>query len=296
MHRDHALMPILMAAFAVAALSLMDAYMKSASLALGAFSAAWLRSVIATCIAVPLWLGRGGKWPARHVLALHLRRGLVSTFMALTFFYSLTKLTVAEAIAISFIAPLIALYLARILLGETIRREAIIASVLGFAGTLVIVGGKVGESDFGRDTALGLVAILISSLLYAYNFVLIRRQSQMAGPAEIASFHSGVSVVILGLAAPFLFQLPDRGATLDLVAAAILTVVGAMAFAWAYARAEAQVLVPMEYSAFLWATLFGWLFFAETLTPPTLLGTAIIVGSCWFATRKPRPRGVPGAL
>lgn len=296
MHRDHALMPILMAAFAVAALSLMDAYMKSASLAVGAFSAAWLRSVIATIIAVPLWVGQGGTWPARHVLALHLQRGLVSTFMALTFFYSLTKLAVAEAIAISFVAPLIALYLARILLGETIRREAIIASVLGFLGTMVIVGGKIGESDFGRDTALGLAAILVSSLLYAYNFILIRRQSQLAGPTEIASFHSGVSVVILGVAAPFLFVLPDRAATMDLAAAAILTVAGAMAFAWAYARAEAQVLVPLEYSAFLWATLFGWLFFAETLTTPTLVGTAIIIASCWFATRKPRSEPAPNVV
>lgn len=296
MHRDHALMPILMAALAVASLSLMDAFMKSAALALGAFSAAWLRSLIATGIAVPLWLARGGKWPRREVLRLHLQRGVVSTFMALTFFYALTKLAVAEAIAISFIAPLIALYLARILLGETIRREAIVASILGFVGTLVIVGGKIGESDFDRDTAFGLAAILVSALLYAYNFILIRRQSQMAGPAEIASFHSGVSVALLGGGVPFLFVMPDTGATTDLVAAAILTVFGAMAFAWAYARAEAQVLVPLEYSAFLWASLFGWLFFAETLTTPTLIGTAIIIGSCWFATRRPRGQKAPSAL
>ncbi|MEZ5680620.1 MAG: DMT family transporter [Erythrobacter sp.] len=296
MHRDHALMPILMAALAVASLSLMDAYMKSAALAVGALSAAWLRSLIATGIAAPLWLARGGKWPQPRVLKLHLQRGIVSTFMALTFFYALTRLPIAEAIAISFIAPLIALYLARILLGETIRKEAILASILGFAGTLVIVGGKVGQADFDRDTALGLAAILVSALLYAYNFILIRRQSQLAGPAEIASFHSGVSVVLLGVAVPFLFEMPDRAAAIDLVAAAILTVSGAMAFAWAYARAEAQVLVPLEYSAFLWASLFGWLFFAETLTPPTLVGTAIIIGSCWVATRRPRGQKAPSAL
>lgn len=296
MNRDHALMPILVAAFAVASLSLMDAYMKSAALAVGALSAAWLRSAIATAIAVPLWLGRGGRWPQPNVLNLHLRRGVVSTFMALTFFYALTKLPIAEAIAISFVAPLIALYLARILLGETIRKEAILASILGFAGTLVIVGGKVGQSDFDRETAYGLAAILVSALLYAYNFILIRRQSQLAGPAEIASFHSGVSVVMLGVAVPFLFQMPDRAAAFDLVAAAMLTVLGAMAFAWAYARAEAQVLVPLEYSGFLWASLFGWLFFAEQLTAPTLLGTAIIVGSCWVASRRPRGQRAPSAL
>jgi S-adenosylmethionine uptake transporter len=61
-----------------------------------------------------------------------------------------------------------------------------------------------------------------------------------------------------------------------------------MGLAWAYARAEAQVLVPLEYSGFLWASLFGWLFFAEPLTMPTTIGTAIIITSCWVATRKRR--------
>ena len=287
MNRNHVLLPMAMATLAVASLSLMDAYMKSAALAVGALTAAWLRSAIATGIALPLWLARGRRWPDRQVLKLHLQRSVVATFMALTFFYAITKLPLAEAIAISFVAPLIALYLARVLLGETISRQAVIASLLGFAGTLVIIGGKMGQSDFDRDTALGLAAILVSALLYAYSFILIRRQSQVAGPAEIATFHSGVSLVLLGLAVPFLFEMPDRSTLVDLTAAAVLTVAGAMAFAWAYARAEAQMLVPLEYSGFLWASLFGWIFFAETLTTPTTIGTAIIVASCWVAARKP---------
>ena len=135
--------------------------------------------------------------------------------------------------------------------------------------------------------------MLFSAMLYAYGFILIRRQSQVAGPAEIATFHSGVSVVLLGVAAPFVFEMPDRATLIDLGAAAALTVAGAMAFAWAYARAEAQVLVPLEYSGFLWASLFGWLFFAEQLTLPTVVGTAIIIASCWLATRRPRAAAMP---
>ena len=65
MRTDHALFPMLMAALAVASLALMDAYMKSAALAVGALSAAWLRSLIATGIALPLWLARGGGCGAR---------------------------------------------------------------------------------------------------------------------------------------------------------------------------------------------------------------------------------------
>lgn len=71
-----------------------------------------------------------------------------------------------------------------------------------------------------------------------------------------------------------------------LTAAGALTVAGAMAIAWAYARTEAQVLVPIEYSGFLWAVLFGWLFFREAVSVTTLAGTALIVTGCWLATRR----------
>ena len=59
-----------------------------------------------------------------------------------------------------------------------------------------------------------------------------------------------------------------------------------MAIAWAYARAEAQALVPIEYSGFLWASVLGWAFFREPVTLPTIAGTVLIVGGCWLATRK----------
>jgi S-adenosylmethionine uptake transporter len=74
-----------------------------------------------------------------------------------------------------------------------------------------------------------------------------------------------------------------------LLAAGALTVAGSLSIAWAYARAEANVLVPTEYSGFVWAALFGWLFFREPVTLPTLAGTALIVTGCWIATRPARP-------
>ena len=219
-------------------------------------------------------------------MKLHVERGVVSAVMALAFFYALTKLPLAEAIAISFIAPLITLYLARVLLGEAIQRQAIYASILGFAGTLVIVGGKVGSGSFDRDAAFGLIAMAFSALLYAYNFIVIRRQSQVAGPVEIATFHSGIGGLVLLVFAPFLGSLPESAALLPLAAAGALTVAGAMAIAWAYARAEAHALVPIEYSGFLWASLLGWAFFRETVSLPTIVGTALIVTGCWLAMRK----------
>lgn len=283
--RSHPLLPFAAALAGVGFLSLMDAFMKEAALLIGAYTATMLRAFIGAALIAPVWLSRGPAMPTRAVWKLHLERGIVSAFMALTFFYSLTLLPLAEAIALSFIAPLVALYLARVMLGETISRAAISASLLGFAGTLVIVGGRIGQGQFDERAALGIASLFVSALLYAYNFIIIRRQAQVAGPLEIATFHSGIGGLVLLTLAPFLWQTPSGAATLPLLAAGALTVAGSLAIAWAYARAEANVLVPTEYSGFVWASLFGWLFFREAVTLPTLAGTALIVAGCWLATR-----------
>ena len=284
------LLPFAAAALGVGFLSLMDAFMKEAALAAGAYTATVLRSLIGAMIIAPFWLYKKTGWPHREVLKLHLERGVISALMALSFFYSLTKLPLAEAIAISFIAPLIALYLARILLGEEIQTKAIWASFLGFVGTLIIIAGRIGQGEFDDDIALGLAALGFSALLYAYNFIVIRKQSQKAGPVEIATFHSGVGGLVLLLFAPLLGSMPQTQTLVPIALAGILTVLGAMAIAWAYARAEAQALVPMEYSGFLWASLFGWVFFREAVTVPTLAGTMLIVSGCWIAARETKQR------
>lgn len=288
-HKGHPLLPFAAAMAGVGFLSLMDAFMKEAALMIGAYTATVLRAGIGAALIAPVWLARGPAMPTRAVWKLHLTRGVMSAFMALTFFFALTRLPLAEAIALSFIAPLIALFLAHVLLGEVISRAAVTASLLGFAGTLVIVGGRIGQGRFDEGAALGVASLFASALLYAYNFIVIRRQAQVAGPLEIATFHSGIGGLVLLTLAPFLWTPPAQEALIPLLAAGALTVAGSLSIAWAYARAEAQALVPTEYSGFVWASLFGWLFFREGVTLPTLAGTALIVAGCWMATRKARP-------
>jgi len=292
--RSYHLLPFVAALAGVGFLSLMDAFMKEAALLIGAYTATVLRAGIGAAIIAPIWLARGSAWPSRTVLRLHLTRGVVSAFMALTFFFALTRLPLAEAIALSFIAPLIALYLARVLLGESVSRAAIGASLLGFAGTLVIVGGRIGTGQFSEGAALGVASLFVSALLYAYNFIVIRQQAQVAGPIEITTFHSGIGGLVLLTLAPFLWQPPSGEALVPLLAAGALTVAGSLAIAFAYARAEASALVPTEYSGFVWAAAFGWLFFREAVTVPTLAGTALIIAGCWLAARpKSRPAAPP---
>ena len=290
MTRDGPALPFAATLAGVALYSLMDALMKGSSLAIGAYSALLCRSVVAVLLVVPLWRLSGGRWPGRETVRLHVLRGTVAAAMALSFFFGLTLLPMAEAIAISFIAPLIALYLAAATLGESIRKDAVAASLLGLAGVAVIAWARLDASGHGDGAALGIASVLLSAILYAWNLVLQRRQAQLARPLEVASFMNSTVLLALLPAAPWLAEMPaEPQIAAEIAGAAVLTIIAGMLFSWAYARAEAQVLVPVEYSAFAWAALIGWLAFGERLTWPTLFGTTLVIAACWIAAPRRRP-------
>jgi len=224
-------------------------------------------------------------------MRFHLIRGSMSTVMAILFFWGLARVPMAQAIALAFAAPLIALYLAALLLKEKIERGAILASLLGFSGVIVILAGQA-EAELGRDAFLGSLAILGSAGLYGWNIILMRQQAQLAGPVEIAFFTALIMTICFALAAPFLATPPPAGQLPAIIGAALLAFGSLMLLSWAYARAEAQRLAPVEYTGFVWAAIFGWLFFAEPVRPLTLIGAAMIVVACLVAAR-PRPAAMP---
>lgn len=268
---------------AIAIYSVMDAAMKFASLAVGAYSATFWRSAVAIVLALPLWLREGPRWPDRRLLILHVKRGVLTAGIAVTFFFGLVRLPMAEAIAISFIAPLIALFLAAVLLGERIERRAIGASLLGLAGVGVIAWSRIGHGAAHPEAPLGVAAVLVSACLYAWSLILQRQQAQLAQPAEVAMFQSVIAAGVMLLGAPWLLAVPAGTAWISVGASAALGIVALMMAIWAYRRAETQALVPYEYTAFLWAALLGWLAFDEQVSGPTLLGAALIVAGCWIA-------------
>src|SRR3546814_20075470 len=109
--------------------------------------------------------------------------------MAILFFWGLARVPLAQGVALSFVAPLIALYLAAWLLKEKIERQAIFTSLLGFAGVLVILSGQA-RTDLGPAAFRGALSIPPSAGLYAYHIILIRHPALVAKPLEVAFFLS----------------------------------------------------------------------------------------------------------
>jgi S-adenosylmethionine uptake transporter len=281
--------PFLVACAGIGTFSLMDAAMKDLALSVGAYNAVIWRNSLGALFMGLIFIATRQNWPVIAVLKLHLWRSIVVSFMAVSFFWSLTKLPLAEAIGLSFIAPVIALYLAAVLLGEVIGREAIWASLAGLAGVAIIIAGRV-TGHYTIDHLWGAAAVLFSAVVFAYNLILARQQAQVAGPIEIAFFQNLFVAATLSLAAPWFMQPLVVEKAPMLAGAATLAIISLLLLSWAYARAQAQILIPVEYTAFVWAAMFGWLFFSEPVTWPVLLGTMFIVcGSLIAARVKPVP-------
>ncbi|WP_091142960.1 DMT family transporter [Novosphingobium sp. CF614] len=278
--------PVLSVVLGIGAFSAMDAAIKGASIAVGVFTALLLRNLFGTVLILPLWLAAGRPLPGRAVLRVHAQRSAITAAMAVLFFYGLVRIPLAEGIAISFIAPIAALYFAAVMLGEKVRPQAIAASLLGVAGVLVIGAGRFGAGTYSDEAIAGTAAILCSAMFYAINLVLQRKQALLAGPVEITLFQSGIVALIFLVFAPWFAVWPDAASLRMILAGAALATCALLFLSWGYARAEAQVLVPVEYTGFLWAALFGWLMFGESVSAATLGGAALIVLGCWIAAKK----------
>lgn len=270
---------------AVGVLSAMDTVMKALVIAIGIYSTSVWRAVIGLGFASAYYLPRRQGWPSRSTLRLHLVRGVVITAMGLLFFWGLGRTPMAQAIALTFIAPLLSLFLAAIFLKERIGPRTIVGSVAAFCGVILILTGQA-QMNLGPEAVMGSVAILASAVCYAVNIVMMRAQSLVAKPPEIAFFQNGTIAALLFASLPFFGGVVvPTGHWLALFAAAIMSFIGLVLFAWAYARGQASYLSVSEYSGFVWAALFGWLVFDEHVSPYTLAGAVLIVGGCIFAAR-----------
>ena len=218
------------------------------------------------------------------MLPAHVLRGTLIAATAFLFFFALTRLGMAEAITLSFIAPLLIPPLAQLLLGEKIRGRVAWAALVGFGGVLVTVQGA---PRFDGERALALAAILGAALTYALAAIVMRARAAKDGSTLLTLTSAVIPMVLLSPAA-IGAPLPSWWALGLAVLAGLLGNLGIQLLARAYAGAEAQVLGVLEFTALPWAALFGWLFFDQAVRPQVWLGALVIFAACWWVGRADR--------
>lgn len=276
------------ALLAIGALSAMDAVMKGLVLEIGTYATMCWRQLAAVLVVAPIYLSLRKRWPTLRAMKLHLLRGALMVPMSFLFFWGLAHVPMAQAIALAFVAPLIALVLAAVFLHEPVGKGMVAGSLLAFVGVSLIFFGQ-SRADLGEEALLGSFAILASAICYAVNIVVMRRQAQNARPMEIAFFQFLFTGFGFWVAAPFAgVPAYPSGQEAALLLATLLSIAGMLLLAWAYARAGAAYLSSTEYSGFLYAMALGWLVFGETVSPYTLAGAVLIIAGCVMAARTRR--------
>jgi S-adenosylmethionine uptake transporter len=237
--------------------------------------------------AIAFWLRAGAPRLTREMIPAHLIRGLLIVVAATLFFFSLTRLALVEAATLGFVAPLFVPPVAALILKEPIRPGAYAAAGLGFLGVIVAVWRP--DTQHHQTDWLGVGAALTAALAYAFSLTLLRLRSGQDGAVRTTLFGNLVPAAVLVPLALAFNPLPAVGA---LPLFALVGFCGASLWtlmAWAYARAEAQTLAPLEYSALLWSALLGWAAFAEPVRLQTLVGGLIIIAACLWAARQAGP-------
>ena len=279
-------LPIGLALGGVFLFSVMDAVMKAQALAMGTYSAMYWRNAMGALFAAILYLPSRPQRPSPDAFRLHVGRSALTAVMMYCFFFGLTRVPLAQAIGLTFVAPIIALFLASPFLGERIGPNAKFAAVLGFGGVMVVVGGDLLRMNANTDL-LGVSAMLAFAVMYAVNLILQRKLALIAKPMEITFYQNTFVLLLMTPFAPLLLLMPANELQWGGAVLAGLVAIGSLILmSIAYRRAEAQQLIATEYTAFVWAAMFGWWLFGEAVSAQTLLGTGLIMLGCLISARK----------
>jgi drug/metabolite transporter (DMT)-like permease len=203
-----------------------------------------------------------------------LRTAIGLTAMALTF-YTISVLPLAEATTIGFSMPIFATVLGALLLKEPTgwRRWAAVAA--GFAGVMIVT---LPGAD-GAITLTGATTGICAALATALVSVLLRTIGRTERPLTTVFWFSALSVVPLAPGYLLTATAHDAATWLILLALGSLGGLAQMAMTKSLTLGPVSTVVPMDYTALLWATLFGWLIFDRLPASTTWMGAPIIVAS-----------------
>lgn len=272
------------AALGAAAWIGMDATIKSMAPHYGAVQLTFLRFVSGALFALLIWLRWRSPLPRGREWRLHLLRSGLLLFTLTAYFHSLTVLPLAQAVAISYMAPIFISVLAIWLLKERPAPSIGLALGFGLAGTGVALWPQLSNSH--TPELWGVAAAAFSAVAFAGVMVLARLQAQRDAIATILLVQNTLPILGLAIPAAIVWR-PLQWAHLPAIAlAGALATVGLLAVTWAFRHIEASRAAPMEYTGLLWAGLLGFFVFGEVPTVWTLASAALIVTGCAILMRR----------
>ncbi len=246
-------------------------------------------------------LGGFGLRLPKGVLGWTILRTLLHILGIGLMFSALQYLPLADAIAIAFVMPFIMLLLGHFVMGEEVGWHRMIACVVGFAGTLLVIQPNFVEVGLPALLPLGVAVV------FALFMMVTRKVARAMDPIKlqaISGIQASVGLVIALLAVPALrgetgFAL-DQATWLLIGAMGLLGTFAHLFMTWSLRFAPASTLAPMQYLEIPFGTLIGWLIFSDLPNGLAAVGICITMAAgLYIILREQRlskqPPVVPGA-
>ena len=271
---DRPVKGILLMLVGIAGFSVMDAILK------------WLTAdySIAQIVALRSWFGlpllclfalygNGIKSLRTERPLAHGLRYLLVLILSFSFFWALSQMKLVDAIAITFAAPIFITAMSVPILKEKVGIHRCLAIAVGFCGVLIMLRPGTGVFQWASLVVLG--SVLVYSLLMITTRAL---KSTESTPALMLYPQLGMALTGVILA-PFFWVTPNLSDLGLFALAGTFGSVGVMCVTHAFRLGPAAVISPFEYSALIWASLLGYLFWDELPDSVTLAGAGVVIAS-----------------
>ena len=214
---------------------------------------------------------------------LQVGRGALAACSATLFIIGVGYVPLADAVAITFVAPFMVTVLGALILREPVGIRRWVAVTVGFIGTLIVIRPGMGVIH----PAAGL--LILAATAFAMRQVLSRMLAGDDRTQTTVAYTAIVSWAILTVPLPFFWQTPATGQEIALlVGMAVAAAVAETLVIMALDAAQAVVVAPVQYSLLLWGTLYGFFVFGQLPDGWTWVGAVVIVASGLYTLNRER--------
>ena len=255
-------------------LPFMDTIAKYLSSEISFFQITWARYFFTVFWTLPLmffFFRKNLKWSENP--KLQILRGVTLLSANICFFYSISIISMAKALTLAFIAPLVTTALSTITLGENVGIKRWSAVIIGFIGTLVVI--RPGLIEFNLAT----VAALGTGFFYGVYLIITRKLHTVDNPLLTLLITGVVGAIISSLFVPIIWINLSQSQWLWLALMGIFACLGHLLLIYSLRYADASKLAPFGYFEIVTTIILGYYFFQDFPDIWTFTGLFIIISS-----------------
>ena len=264
-----------------AVLPFMDTIAKYLSTELSFFQITWARYFFTVFWTLPFmffFFRKNLKWSENP--KLQILRGLTLVSANICFFYSISVISMAKALTLAFIAPLVTTALSSIMLNEKVGFRRWSAVIVGFLGCMVVI--RPGFIEFN----LASIAALGTGFFYGIYLIITRKLHTTDNPLLTLLLTGIVGAIILSLFVPIVWIKPTNTQWLWFAIMGIFACLGHLLLIYSLKYADASKLAPFGYFEIITNIILGYYFFNDFPDIWTFLGLFIIVSSGIYIFRR----------